>query len=156
MKMIFNLERNRKTHMKQKGQYATNQRKVLLEYLESIKGEHTTVSKISSVLKEQGVNIGTTTIYRQMERMVNEGLVEKYIIDSTSPACFVFVGNDHEHSSGNNHTCYHCKCEKCGKIIHLECETIKALETHLWNDHKFAFDNLRTVFYGTCSACQKM
>ena len=78
--------------MKAKGQYNTNQRKELQSYLETIAGEHTTVAEICGHFSALGKSIGTSTVYRQLERLVDEGLVEKYIVDASSPACFVYVG----------------------------------------------------------------
>ena len=51
--------------------------------------------------------------------------------------------------------CYHCKCEKCGKLIHLQCEEVESLKQHMMEHHNFEMDALRTVFYGICSECRK-
>ena len=52
-------------------------------------------------------------------------------------------------------SCFHCKCEKCGKLIHLHCEDVVKLEQHLMESHGFQMDPCRTVFYGICEECQK-
>lgn len=137
--------------MKAKGQYNTNQRKELQSYLETIAGEHTTVAEICGHFSALDKSIGTSTVYRQLERMVDEGLVEKYIVDASSPACFVYVG---EHMHAHNRRHYHCKCEKCGELFHITCDALDSLEEHLLADHNFVFDNMRTVFYGICGNCR--
>ena len=58
--------------MKAKGQYNTNQRKELQSYLETIAGEHTTVAEICGHFSALGKSIGTSTVYRQLERMVDK------------------------------------------------------------------------------------
>lgn len=83
--------------------------------------------------------------------MVEQGLVAKYVVDGTSSACFEYLGHD-EHC--HKHICFHCKCEKCGKVIHLECEEMTHLGEHMLADHGFQWDFTRTVFYGICEECR--
>lgn len=99
-----------------------------------------------------GSSIGRTTIYRQMERLVDEGIVNKYIIDANSPACFEYVKKE-EHATEES-DCFHCKCEKCGKLIHLHCDELRLIKSHLEKRHSFFLDPLRTVFYGVCEDCR--
>ena len=110
-----------------------------------------TVADFCSYFKEQGITIGTTTVYRNLEKMVEQGLVAKYNVDGTSSACFEYLGaEEHCHKT----VCFHCKCEKCGKLIHLHCEDVVKLRQHLMEDHGFQMDSCRTVCYGICSDCR--
>ena len=137
--------------MDTKIKYKTKQRKVLQEYLETVPGKHITVSEICDYFKEIKNPIGQATVYRNLEAMVDEGLVNKYIIDANSPACFEFIEKASEHS---DEICFHCKCEKCGKLIHMHCDELNELESHLYEHHQFRMDPKRTVFYGICDDCQ--
>ena len=51
-------------------------------------------------------------------------------------------------------TCFHCKCEKCGKLIHLHCEELQEIQSHLLGEHGFQLDPRRTVLYGLCEGCR--
>ena len=135
--------------MSEKAQYRTRQITELENYLCSMKGKHVTVSDICTYFKNQGSSSGITTVYRQLDRMVEQGLVAKYVVDGTSSACFEYLGHDHKH------LCFHCKCEKCGKVIHLECEEMTHLGEHMLADHGFQWDFTRTVFYGICEECRE-
>ncbi len=130
--------------------YKTKQRDLLLEYLEANPETHITVSDICDYFKSRDVAIGQTTIYRHLERMVDEGLVNKYTIDPNSPACFEYIPKGHH--CGED-VCFHCKCEKCGKLIHLHCDELMDLGAHLKEEHQFTLDPRRTVFYGICEEC---
>ena len=77
-------------------QYRTKQMTELLTFLESVKGRHVTVNEICDALAQKGIAIGTTTVYRHLERLVEDGTVAKYVVDGTSSACFEYMG---EHSS---------------------------------------------------------
>ncbi len=132
--------------------YKTRQRELLLSYLETVPGRHVTTNDILAYLHDQGHSIGTATVYRQLERLVDEGLVNKYILDAQSPACFEYIGQS---QCSVEESCFHCKCEKCGCLIHLHCDELKGIARHLERDHHFRLDPLRTVFYGLCENCQK-
>ncbi len=136
--------------MNSKSKYKTRQREILIEYLKNVAGGHITVSDVCSYFKEQGAAIGQSTVYRQLESLVDEGIVNKYVVDVNSPACFEYVGPD-SHADGE--VCFHCKCEKCGALIHLKCEELCGIQGHLFDEHHFKLDPKRTVFYGLCEKC---
>ncbi|MBR1854292.1 MAG: transcriptional repressor [Lachnospiraceae bacterium] len=137
--------------MDAKPKYRTKQREILLEYLKRMTGVHITVKDACEYLEEQGTPVGQTTVYRQLERMVDEGLVNKYIIDGIAPACFEYIADEEQ---GEKEVCFHCKCEKCGKLIHLHCDEMQGIKEHLFKEHAFQMDPLRTVFYGVCAECR--
>ena len=55
--------------------YQTKQMKQILAYLQTIEGTHVTAADVCSYFKEQGINVGTTTVYRNLEKMVEQRLV---------------------------------------------------------------------------------
>ena len=130
--------------------YNTKQRETLLSFLQTQSGVHVTAGDVCSFFRTQGTPIGQSTVYRQLESLVDEGILNKYVIDGKSPACFEYVGRDsHQEAT----VCFHCKCEKCGRLIHLHCEELEEIQTHLQKEHGFRMDPLRTVFYGLCDEC---
>ena len=135
-----------------KAPYKTKQMTEILTFLKSVQGRHVTVNEICDFFREKGISVGTTTIYRHLEKMVKEGLAAKYVVDGSSSACFEYLGaEEHCHKT----SCFHCKCEKCGKLIHLQCNEVESLKQHMMEHHGFEMDSLRTVFYGICSECKK-
>ena len=48
---------------------------------------------------------------------------------------------------------YHLKCEKCGELIHLQCDQIEALGQHIFERHSFTLKPQKTLFCGTCNMC---
>ena len=140
--------------MDSRSKYRTKQRDILLAYLKTKPGVHVTAGDVCDCLKERGTPIGQSTVYRQMERLVDEGILNKYIIDGSSPACFEYIGTE-DNKTIEEDVCYHCKCEKCGKLIHLHCEELKGLQAHLFKEHAFQLDLSRTVLYGLCDKCRQ-
>ena len=123
---------------------------MLIDYFRSAKGVHYTAGDVCEYLKEQGASIGQSTVYRQLESLVDEGILNKYIIDTNSPACFEYVDTN-SHKDGG--ICFHCKCEQCGKLIHMHCDELSGVGEHLLDEHKFKLDPKRTVIYGLCEEC---
>ena len=126
--------------------YQTKQSRALLEYLKKQGSRHISVQDIAAGLPDK---IGTATIYRQLDRLVGQGQVQKFVNDG-SPACYQYVG---EGSSCSQH--FHLKCSVCGALIHLECEEMGRLSEHILREHGFRTDPLRSVLYGTCAECLK-
>lgn len=137
--------------MKNKLNYKTKQSEDLLSYLSVMQGAHVTVNDISDYFKEQGAPIGITTIYRHLERMVAAGVVNRYIFEQSAAACFEYIG---EKENCERPICFHFKCEKCEKLIHLKCGQLEHIQTHLLEQHGFILDPLRTVLYGSCDECK--
>ena len=136
--------------MPEKGSYKTKKKEELLECVEDTRGQHFTAADICNKMRKNGSTIGTATVYRQLERLVEEGVISKYFIDESSSACFEYMDpDDHQKHA----PCYHCKCEKCGKLLHMDCSEITELTEHLRSEHGFTIDPLRTVFYGVCAEC---
>lgn len=134
--------------MQRKNKYKTKQKDELIEFFESHSGQHATASDVCDYFKEKNVAIGKATIYRQLDQLVQERVISKYYIDTNTPACFEYVGE-----TSNEKVCFHCKCEKCGKLIHLHCDEMVEIQHHLFKDHHFVLDANRTVLYGLCETC---
>ena len=130
--------------------YRTRQKEELTEYLMKREGTHLTAAQIHDDFRAMGRSVGMATIYRHLDKLVEEGTVRKYTIGATNSACYEYVG-DREESTVD---CFHCKCESCGKLIHLHCDELVGIQKHIDATHGFAIDPMRTVFYGICADCR--
>lgn len=132
--------------------YRTKQKTELLEFLKMKSGEHLSVQDIVNHFQQKDIKIGTTTIYRHLNRMVADGIVKKIYIDDRTGSCFEYVGSQ---CSEHKHQYYHLKCEQCEILIHFECYEVEALHKHVKKDHGFQINPNRTIFYGLCNECSK-
>ncbi len=129
--------------------YRTRAQEELLTFLKTRPGRHHTAAEIKEHFAEQEKPIGTATIYRQLERFVEEGCVCKYLVGPGECACYAYV----EEQQCASH--FHCRCDVCGKLIHLDCDELREIQGHLLSRHGFAWDAGKTVFYGVCDQCRK-
>ncbi len=136
-----------------KAVYKTRQQDLLLSFLKETKGSHFTAEDVKNHFANSEIPLGTATIYRQLEKLVMDGTVLKYFIDEKSAACFEYVGESTKSQTDPHH--FHIKCEKCGKLIHLDCSELNKLQSHLKESHGITLNPTRTVFYGICDECDK-
>lgn len=134
-----------------KSEYKTRQREELLRYLASVPGHGLTVSEICTHLKEEGYSIGTTTVYRTLDKLVEDGEVNRYVAQDNTGAVYEYIDRS---SNCSQPVCFHCKCERCGRLIHLKCDEMVHVADHLKEHHGFVLDPVRTVFYGICGECR--
>ena len=128
--------------------YQTRAKKELLDYLKTAPGKHFTVAEIKEHFSGDNNPIGMATVYRQMERFVEEGTVRKFVLGPGERACYAFAGNQ----DCSSH--FHCKCEVCGALIHMDCNELREIRDHLQDHYGFIWDAGKTVFYGICDQCR--
>lgn len=136
--------------MTNKSNYKTKQFAYLLDYLKASDSKHFTVNDLYVHFKENGLNIGISTLYRNLEKLIEDGLVVKYASDGKQSACFEYIGNHQSHSSH----CYHAKCQQCGALLHINCDYLEKLQKILQQEQHFLLDLTKTTLVGLCSQCQ--
>lgn len=129
--------------------YQTKQRRAVLAFLQSVPGTHVTARDVCLALRDSG--IGMATVYRSLEYLVETGLIHKYVIDESSPACYEY---DADTFAARPDT-FHFKCTRCGRLIHLHCRELAGIQSHLLAEHGLTMDPMRTVLYGLCESCRK-
>ena len=134
--------------MKREAGYNTKQKEKLVDFLINNKDKHTTVQEISAYLSTEGSPLGTATIYRQLDKLVESGVVRKFVINGKTGACYQYIENEHD---CREH--FHLKCISCGKLIHLNCDHLLSINKHIEEHHGFIIDPSQTVFYGRCADC---
>jgi Fur family transcriptional regulator, ferric uptake regulator len=133
--------------MRNKSQYKTRQRDLVSDCLLNNKNRHMTVDQVREYLKERGSSIGQTTIYRNLDKLFQDGIVLRFVVEGTS-ACYQYADR-----AGNCHNHYHLICVDCGRMIHLQCDYLDELSSHINDKHQFELDSLKTVLYGHCDTC---
>ena len=128
--------------------YSTRQQKAILSYIISLDEGHATAAQITGHFANAQAGISRTTVYRQLERMSQEGLLRKYAVNGVAGACYQYVANKEACSEH-----LHLKCESCGELRHLDCDMLEEIRAHLSDRHAFEVNNTRTVLYGKCKSC---
>ena len=130
--------------------YNTKQREAIRVYLTSLHGEHVTIDQVVAHFANSSQKVGRTTVYRYLEKLFQVGQVRKYKTEGQSSACFQYI-----EEPGICSTHFHLRCNRCGRLSHLECPALHDIEDHILEKHAFRIDPLKTVFFGVCASCQE-
>ena len=128
--------------------YQTRQKQTILNLFKDNDDRHLTVEEIKSLLDEKGEVVSIATIYRKVDELAKEGLIQKIVFDNTSKACYQYKSHD----DCMDH--FHLICEKCGKLIHMDCDEVEHIVNHISKDHNFKVNKSRVSFYGICDECR--
>ena len=128
--------------------YHTKQQQAVLRVLEARGGESVTAAELAEELRRGGCPVGTATIYRQLERLEQSGLIHK--VNTEEGAFYQFCGR-----AGGERDCFLLKCERCGRILHLDCSHLQELYDHLEAEHHFRINPHKTLFTGLCDVCSR-
>ena len=123
--------------------YTTDQRNIIERYLIDKKDEFINCQDILKYVQKNKAEIGLTTIYRFLNLLEKNGKVRVEVYEHTKYYQYI-------QDECSNH--FHLKCKKCGKVIHLNCNTFKSLNDHITEKHKFKLD-YNTMIYGICEDC---
>lgn len=128
--------------------YKTKQRAFIVELLKEYRGRHLTAEEIATLLEQRGNAVGKATVYRCLERLIEQGGVKKYLFGEGKSACY-------EYQLGQQSPHYHLKCSQCGALTHLECEYLDSLPEHVYEHHGFTLDAAQIMLVGCCEQCTK-
>ena len=135
--------------MAERKPYTTKTRQVILEYMKEQSEVTVSVSDIEQYLKEMGIKVNTTTVYRYLDKLCAEHVVIKYPDLNSDKAVFQFAG---EEKKCTDHL--HLKCIRCGKVVHLDCDFMDELKEHLFRDHGFRLQCSGDMLHGICKDCE--
>jgi Fur family ferric uptake transcriptional regulator len=125
---------------------------MIMKYLMDNREKVVTVNDIDCYLKEQGVEVNISTIYRFLNKLSDGGEVMKYVASKGEMSSFQYV-NETEHQCREH---LHLNCTGCGKIIHLECGFMKEISRHIIAHHGFELQCESSVLYGLCKDCKEV
>ena len=121
----------------------TKQRQEILDLIQASSG-HMTADAIHSKLKDQSVSIGIATVYRNLNVLYDEKLINRvrhpelgYIYDKNT--------NDH----------YHFRCVQCNSIQDVDIEYQKNLHAIVEKDLGCKVESHSINFEGICKNCLK-
>lgn len=128
--------------------YQTRQKELILSCLRAEAGAYLTARQVAERLERDGRAIGMATVYRNLDRLVDEGALAKSTVEGTDGACYRFVAQgEPEHSS------LYLKCETCGELRPVGCDELHGFYEHFAHKHHIRIDPVKTVLFGTCPSC---
>jgi Fur family ferric uptake transcriptional regulator len=120
----------------------TRQRRAVAAVLDDLDG-FASAQQIHELLDKRGEHVGLSTVYRNLQALVEAGNVD------------ALRGDDGETryrqcSSGHHH---HLVCRACGRTVEVEGPTVEQWADRVADEHRFTDVSHTLEIFGTCSDC---
>lgn len=125
--------------------YHTKQLDAVKQCLQNHGEQLISAAQIREDLRAMDCPVGMATIYRQLERLEQQGQVHKLAGDEG--AVYQYCPNCHHESCALLH------CQGCGRMLHLDCHDVEAMYSHLESHHHFHINRQKTLLTGLCQFC---
>jgi Fur family ferric uptake transcriptional regulator len=106
-------------------------------------GGFASAQEVHQLIARQGDRIGLTTIYRALQSLQKEKLVDVLRRDD-GEAIYRLCGEGHHH---------HLVCKKCGRTLEIEGGAIEKWAESVAIEHGFRDIGHSAEIFGTCSKC---
>lgn len=134
--------------MGQNQNYQTKNKKRILEFVLAQKDTQFSANEVYQHFMVSNKPISIPTIYRQLDKLTEEGILQKYRTSESDTAFYYYVG---EKAKDQPQTLM--KCTACGQTVPLKCHTVEQMADHVWAQHHFHIDLENTTLYGKCAQC---
>uniref|UniRef100_I5ARX8 Fe2+/Zn2+ uptake regulation protein n=1 Tax=Eubacterium cellulosolvens (strain ATCC 43171 / JCM 9499 / 6) TaxID=633697 RepID=I5ARX8_EUBC6 len=131
--------------------YKTKVRTLIISYLKSNSDRRFTAREIYDSIKDQAGSLNQTTIYRNMDRLCEEGELVRYK-EPNRNAWYYQYSDEHKHC--NRHM--HAQCSTCGKIFHLEKPFVDEFTDRIRTMYGLDVSPSDTIIIGQCEDCGQM
>ena len=132
-------------------EYQTQQKTLLLDYMARHADDTLSMEEVAEGLKtDLGDKApGKSTVYRLVNRLVEEGTVRRFNAEDSRRSLYQIVGGKicHHH--------LHMKCTQCGKLMHMNDEQSEKIIEQIYGSSSFAVSQEQTTLYGSCAECSK-
>lgn len=132
--------------IRRKGLRVTTERLAVCEEIFAQHG-HVDAEAVVSALSRGGVRVSRATVYRNLELLVESGLVRKHHLGQRR---FFY---EHIHP-GLSHD--HLVCTRCGRVIEFVSPAIRALQSEICRAHGFSPGVHGLQITGQCRGCASL
>jgi Fur family ferric uptake transcriptional regulator len=132
-------------HLREHNQPITRQRDLVAQVVFRSE-DHLSVDAIRRELKLLGASVGTATVYRTLDLLVESGLVRAHEFGEGFKRYEPMTAQtDHEHLI----------CERCGRVVEFANERMERMLPVLADEHGFQHRRHRVEIYGVCRDCRR-
>ncbi len=131
-------------------EYKTKFKDSIMSYLQENQEKCITANDIYVHMQAKGEQVNLTTVYRNLEKLAEGGLLIKYKT-AGQDCCQYQYAAPHAHCQEH----IHMQCRSCGKILHLGCSFMEEISAHLLEHHRFLLECNGSLLTGLCEECRK-
>lgn len=131
--------------LKCKGLKVTKHRSSVLEVIENSK-QPISAEDIYIILKQKNISINLSSVYRILDTLVANSLINKFIFEENNKTCYEINNMEHKH---------YLICSKCKKMLPISGCPLDAYEAELEKSLGFTITNHKLEIYGYCKECKE-
>ncbi len=131
-----------------KAEYRTKARSRIMEHLKAHPDRRFTAGEIYKEIGSQAESIDRTTVYRNLDRLCEQGKLVKYKEPNQEAWYYQY---SEECSRCNAHM--HARCSECGRIFHLENEFVEEFERKMQFVYGLDMNPSKSLIIGKCTDC---
>ncbi|MFZ2510510.1 MAG: Fur family transcriptional regulator [Gordonia sp. (in: high G+C Gram-positive bacteria)] len=124
------------------GQRSTRQRAAIAGLL-TASAEFLSAQQLHDLLTERGDAIGLTTVYRNLQALVDTGQVDA-IWDGSGETRYRYCSDTHHH---------HLVCRDCGTTVEIQADPVERWAEQIATAHGFHDISHTVEIFGVCTAC---
>jgi Fur family ferric uptake transcriptional regulator len=132
-------------HLRDHHQPVTRQRELVAQAV-FLSEEHLSVEEILRRLKESGEAIGTATVYRTLELLVESRLVRAHDFGEGFKRYEPMPAQTHHE---------HLICERCGRVVEFQNVQLERMLPMIADEHGYQHQRHRVEIYGVCGECRR-
>jgi Fur family ferric uptake transcriptional regulator len=125
------------------GYRATSQRLLLLRLLQDSR-VHTSADDLYARAHARDPHLSLSTVYRTLNSLKEAGLVRELHLDQ----------DHHHYELAGKEDHYHLVCQRCGKVLEVECFVIDEMLSRIHERYGFQVTGTQMEFVGFCTDCQ--
>lgn len=129
--------------LRSRGHRVTQERLALFEEIFS-QHKHIDAEELLAAMKDRGLKISRATVYRNLDLLVECGMVRKQRLGQDR---FLY-----EHVHGGQHH-DHLVCTRCGRVVEFVSPGIAALQGEICRAHGFVPSHHTLQISGLCNSC---
>ena len=126
-------------------QRATKQGGAVREALQRA-GGFRSAQDVYAVLRTEGGTVGLSTVYRHLQGLVDDGLVD-VIHTPEGEATYRYCGDPGE---GHHH---HLVCRQCGRTVEIEGRVVERWAGEVAREHGYTAVDHTVELFGLCPQC---
>lgn len=130
--------------LRTRGRRLTRQRRLIWEALVAEPDAHVSVHEVVELVRAQLPQVNSSTVYRTLELLVNEGLVLR--TDLGGDRTFYEPAHDHLH--------HHVVCDGCGAVEHVHDDALSDLQRRVRTSSGYELRRQEITLFGLCRDCQ--
>lgn len=132
-------------YLKERGMRVTQERLALFDEIYA-QHEHIDADRLLGAMQDKGVSISRATVYRNLDLLVECGLVRKHRLGRHGHLFeHVHAGQDHDHMV----------CSECGRVVEFVSPTIAAMSREICRAHGFVPGRVSLEIQGICVGCEE-